>query len=78
MFDDKIVCFVCFLLLKWSVFLIVYEKRLLVKIEVNLNFKMWFNSDLEEYIVFKSVKIMLIELEFNFNENFDNYLYVVS
>lgn len=78
MFDDKIVCFVCFLLLKWSVFLIVYEKRLLVKIEVNLNFKKWFNSDLEEYIVFKSVKIMLIELEFNFNENFDNYLYVVS
>lgn len=67
-----------FLLFKWSIFLIVYEKRLLVKIEVNLNFKKWFNSDLEEYIVFKSVKIMLIELKFNFNENLDNYLYVVS
>lgn len=76
--DDKTVRLVCFSPPKRSVLLTAYEKRSPVKIEANLNPKKRLNSDLEEYTVPKSAKIMPTELEFNFNENLDNHLHAVS
>ena len=76
--DDKTVLLVCFSPPKRSVLLTAYEKRSPVKIEANLNPKKRLNSDLEEYTVPKSAKIMPTELKFNFNENLDNHLHAVS
>ncbi|PFX13002.1 hypothetical protein AWC38_SpisGene22959 [Stylophora pistillata] len=76
--NDKTVRLVCFSPPKRSVLLTAYEKIPPVKIQANLNPIKRLNSDLEEYTVPKSAKIMPTELKFNFNENFDNHLHAVS
>ena len=58
--DDKTVRLVCFSPPKRSVLLTAYEKRSPVKIAANLNPKKRLNSDLEEYTVPKSAKIMTL------------------
>lgn len=67
--DDKTVRLVCFSPPKPSVLLPAYEKDH----QPTWTLKKQLNSDLEEYTVPKSAKIMPTELKFNFDENLDKH-----